>query len=329
MTVIDSQGVLTQVEAILVPAMQKANADAASAELAAATQHETDTTTIALLRQEILDLQNQIPPSEVNDPFIIGASIGPGAIDVRREGDRKYFNATTVAQALAYAEGQMKNGLVPLISLKPSGTVTSSTWAAVGQGMGDTWIKAIFDGLEALAVKYKLWAYLAIHHEPEQEILGGWSTQAFVAMQMRAASFATTRPHVRFGVIAMGYHQFDKTDVPMSSLVPPQLAVLLDYAGIDPYDETGGKNWPAYFAKFKNWRDNSGNPDLEMGVAETGTTAATFAKKPTWFRDTVKAAVDADLSFWYYWNSRKSSSEPDYRMNAAMADAFESLQDND
>jgi hypothetical protein len=322
--------------------------DADAAASAAAAQHNVDATTIAALRQQVLDLQKEVdalknpppvdpppppPPTDSRLDFIIGTSTGPKALDTDEESERRYYNNTTIANMLADAEAQMKNGDVPFMSTKPYGKTTTNNWAQIAAGQGDSWIIPMLDKAEALAVKYGIPFYLAVHHEPDDEILSGWKTSDFVAMQMHIAQLSVARPHVKYGVITMGYHQWEKTDVPMSSVVPPQLAVLLDFVGFDPYDEKGTKDWPTYVAKVKNWVMNSGNSKLEFGVCETGTTAATFASHPDWFAKTVNAWKNAGAKFWIYWNSQVASSQTpnpntDWRMNAAMVQAFNNLSDN-
>ena len=350
MSIINLEDTLSAVSNVLSPILQKANVDADNAASAAATQHAADANTIVTLKDQVTNLQakvaelqaeldaaqNPTPPPPPPPPvkkFVVGVSNGPTATPARFDGYRTYYNNTKIASMLADAEKQMKAGVVPLLSTKPYGTTTTNNWAQIGAGQGDTaWVIPMFDGLEKLCVKYNMPAYLSVHHEPDDEILSGWKASDFVAMQMHLATLSVSRPHVKFGIITMGYHQWEKTDVPMSTVCPPQLAALLDYVGFDPYDKNGQKDWPTYVAKIKNWIKQSGNPDLEFGVMETGTTAATFASHQSWFTKTVGAWKDGGASFWTYWNSQVSSSQnpnpnTDWRMNSAMLSAFNALVD--
>lgn len=274
------------------------------------------------------DLQKQLdalqPPNKIK--FLVGAAIGGNAdpaatfepaLGNTLMGHRMYFRqgrerdgslAAWVAKDLA-AGREPHHSTAPTVSDSPH-------WAAMASGLSDTWLRAELTKCQQACVTAgpNAKAVIIWNSEPEKPIIAGSKMSDFAASLRRFCQIASEFDRLEPAACLMGYHEFSgPLDMPIDSMIPPDVARMLKVFGIDPYqkygvkkaDGTVNKTWTDFepvCQKMRAWADRV-NPGLRMGFFETGVWELAIKDKPGYFAELRALLTKYGLSFYDYFNS--------------------------
>lgn len=229
------------------------------------------------------------------DPAAFEARLG-ATLGVRRT----YWGGTaaSLTAAAARVKADVAAGRLPIVSFKPP-----LPWADMAAGKGDGWLANVAETIGLAALPKVAW--VAIHHEPENDTNTDAGRDAWQMMQDRLTPLDGI-PGVAFGAILMGYHSLG-TELrwTLENCLPEYGG--LKWLAFDPYQRTLNTPLDTYLdtlAAYCNPRS------MAWGLTETGITADAFAQRPTWFADTVTGIADRGGSVFTYFNSNVNSVAP-------------------
>ncbi len=191
------------------------------------------------------------------------------------------------ASDIAIANG----GRLLLINWKPEQdnvTKTIYTWPQIAAGMHDAYIDRVAAQIVAQGVRF----FIVFHHEPEDEITGANTVQAYVDMQRHIHDRLIAQgagPYLIFVWNMMGYSGHQSLYEDAVNLYPGDDYV--DWIAWDPYSHDSG--WPSFeqfSSYFYDWAQTN-HPSKPLMLAEFGvtekTTDANF--KANWYAQIVNA----------------------------------------
>jgi hypothetical protein len=229
------------------------------------------------------------------DPAAFEARLG-ATLGVRRT----YWGGTaaSLTAAAARVKADVAAGRLPIVSFKPP-----LSWADMAAGKGDGWLNSVAQNIAEAAAPGVAW--VAIHHEPENDTNTDAARDSWTKMQWRAATLLQV-PGIAFGACLMGYHSLPSSPArwQLEECIPGS---AMKWLAFDPYQRTLNTPLDTYLdtlAAYCNPRS------MAWGLTETGITADAFAQRPTWFADTVTGIADRGGSVFTYFNSNVNSVAP-------------------
>ncbi len=228
---------------------------------------------------------------------------------------RTYWDAETVAEAVATARSDLRRQRLPWISFK-----LPHSWEQMRDGVGDAWVRDLTSQLSRVGGP----VWLAFHHEPE----GDGDIQAWKAMQARLAPMVRTAPNIAYTIILTGWNQlYGDSRYSFSSIWPEDTEI--DVAGFDVYDKFGvvRNGSPMnlatdfevhYYREFERFAEKQG---LVWALAETGHTDRSAEVRTDWVLRNYMSVLKHGGVAVAYFNSTLNSIAP-WRLVGAKEEEF-------
>ncbi|MEP7089864.1 MAG: hypothetical protein ABI776_07105 [Nocardioidaceae bacterium] len=265
------------------------------------------------------------PPHPVH--FLVGAALPDNADPSPMERaagvhlgiHRTFWDRSGLDASVEVARQDLARGRVPLLSYK------TGDWGGASRGADDDWVRSAARRLSALGGT----VMVALDHEPE----GDGDIRLWTRLQQRLAPFFDL-PHLEFGVVLTGYHQFfGDPEYSLPSLWPT--GAPIDFLGLDIYQSYGSVSkqtgalrtrWTnldhTYFSRVREFCASKG---IFWGLAETGITDRAWAERPEaprWFASTASAIAREGGTFFAYFDSRQNSGANTWPLSGSKRAAF-------
>lgn len=194
---------------------------------------------------------------------------------------RRFYRPHQIALMEQMLTQDVAAGIVPFVSFK-----TEGSWASVAAGEHDAWLDQLIAALDGLGSP----AFLALHHEPENDVSGDNTASSWVEMQRRLIRRTAGTPHVIAVPTLMSYtFQPHSGRQPHRWLVPEASVIGVDM--YNPWREGSAGNWVEFADLYADVANLVG--EQPVIVPEAGTTADPFdpLRAAQWFEGAFDTAV--------------------------------------
>jgi hypothetical protein len=255
-------------------------------------------------------------PGQVPGKFYLGMSCGSACAEKGLElsqpyGVRRIYDAwgdwTKLSRDI---QAEHTVGRLPWVSIKPPDAGPAG-WTAVANGSVDDEITALADALKA-SDEYPI--LLTFHHEPSND-----GTEA------QGAVWAAAYAHFHDILAAEGalvnvadppilgdwlFNPQNRTQDP-ANWVTEAVLQRAPFLGIDLYENGSGESFDVRIPRILDWLAAHGQPDMMVGIGETGSTDAAYPETSAvqWMNDSLAwAAANTDkIGVVSYFNSSANS----------------------
>ena len=226
----------------------------------------------------------------INEPASTVPELGGDQISL----SRRFYRAHQVDLMSSVTAGDVAAGILPFVSFK-----VPDTWDAIARGDDDKWLDGIIEALGGLDAP----AFVALHHEPENDIEPPQNTPAtWVAMQQRLIKRAASAPQVTPVPILMNWTFREGSGRDPHEWLVPEAALM----GVEVYNpwRPGATNWTSFADLYAQVAETV--TDQPIVVPELGTTSDSFdpRRASLWIQEAFDTALDVGVVGMAWFDAR-------------------------
>jgi len=236
--------------------------------------------------------------------------------DLRITMTRRYYRRGEAWRLIKMAAQDSRAGLLPLVSLKPPGR-----WIDVAEGRHDDLLSWMLGRLADIARP----VFLAVQHEPENEVSSRQMPRDWVAMQHHVIEMAQRiSPQVTVVPILMQY-TFDPASgrTPERWLVPGAAVQGIDL--YNPWRPGRAVAWVDFATMLERARAVIGDGPVVVPEFGCHTDRHDLARTRQWFRDAFEYAVHHDVVGMAYFDSPHSDDGQSWVLDAVRRRAMQEI----